>query len=430
MLIWENIVLALQGLLANKMRALLTMLGIIIGIGSVIAIMTVGNSISSSVTDSMESMGANNITLGVQQKSSEEEISVSGMRFMQGGMRSTMSEDDYLTDEMLDDVKETFAERVKGISLSESVGSGTAQDGAATANVQITGVNGTYLENEDLNILAGRLPTEKEQEAGKRVVVISDKVVENLLGGTNWNAIGSQVTVLINNRYYSYSVVGVYEYEESALSFSSESDSDVTTTVYLPLKAARDQNHTRTGYSQAILLTASGVDTGTFCDELETYLNRTYYRNNESYEISALSMESIVSSMTEMLSTISIAISAIAAISLLVGGIGVMNIMLVSITERTREIGTRKALGATNGSIRLQFIMESVVICLIGCLIGILTGMGLAAIATNLMGYAASPSISGIVLSVSFSVFIGVFFGYYPANKAAKMNPIEALRYE
>jgi len=159
-------------------------------------------------------------------------------------------------------------------------------------------------------------------------------------------------------------------------------------------------------------------------------MNGRYYRDNDSFEISAMSMESVIKSMTEMLSTVSLAIAAIAGISLLVGGIGVMNIMLVSITERTREIGTRKALGATNGFIRFQFIMEAIVLCMIGGVIGIIAGVGVASVVTNLMGYAVRPSVSGIVLSVSFSVFIGVFFGYYPANKAAKLNPIEALRYE
>ena len=126
----------------------------------------------------------------------------------------------------------------------------------------------------------------------------------------------------------------------------------------------------------------------------------------------------------------SLAIAVIAGISLLVGGIGVMNIMLVSITERTREIGTRKALGATNGSIRLQFIVESVIICIIGGVIGILVGLALGAAGANLLGYPASPSVGSIVTAVTFSAAIGVFFGYYPANKAARLDPIEALRYE
>lgn len=430
MLVWENILLALNGLKANKMRSLLTMLGIIIGIASVIAIMTLGDSISSSVTDSMSSMGANNVTVGLQQKSTTEETTESGMRFSMGPRMTQPKEEDYVTQEMLDDLFAKYPESIEGYSLSENIGSGTAQKGSLTAHVSAVGVNEANLENTDLTLLAGRTLTERDQEEARKVALVSDLLVENMFGGDNAGAVGKTVDVLVGGRYYTYTIVGVYEYEASDMGFSSSSDEDTETMLYLPLQAARNQTHNTSGYSQFTILTASGVSATDFCTEIENYMNNRWYQNNDSFEISAMSMESIIESMTEMLSTISLAIAAIAGISLLVGGIGVMNIMLVSITERTREIGTRKALGATNGSIRLQFIMEAIVLCMVGGLIGILLGIGIAAVATNMMGYTVSPSVTGIVLSVSFSVFIGVFFGYYPANKAAKLNPIEALRYE
>ena len=428
MLIGENILLALNGLRANKMRSLLTMLGIIIGIASVIAIMTLGDSISSSVTESMSSMGANNVTLGVSQKSTTEETTASGMTFSMGPRFTQMSENDYISEEMLDDLQERYADSIQGFSLEESVGNGTAQSGSSTANISATGVNADNLENADLTLLAGRTLTGQDQDEAKKVILVSDLLVEKLFNGDNLSAVGQKLDVLFNNRYYSYTIVGVYEYEEST--FSSSSSEDTVTTMYLPLQTALDQTHNRNGYSQLTILTKAGVSATDFCTTIETYMNNRYYKDNDSFEISAMSMESIVESMTSMLSTVSLAIAAIAGISLLVGGIGVMNIMLVSITERTREIGTRKALGATNGSIRLQFITESIVICIVGGMLGIILGMIIATVATNMMGYAVSPSITGIVVSVTFSLLIGVFFGYYPANKAAKLNPIEALRYE
>ena len=427
MLIIENILLALSGLKSNKMRTLLTMLGIIIGIAAVIAIMTVGDSINTSVTTSMQEMGANNLTVGLKRKSTTEEVTSSGMRFGAGGQRS-ISDEDYMTEEMLEELTSTYGDKIKCISLSESVGSGTAEDANLSANVNITGVNTGYLETNELTMVSGRTLSEKDQEGAKKVVLVSDKLVETLFNGDNVAALESTIDVNLNDRYYTYTIVGIYEYEENS-TYSEESDEDVTTDVYMPLDTARNQNHTTTGYSQFTVVTNTDVDTSSFMEEVETFFNK-YYSRNENYQISVTSMESMLSSMTEMLSTISIAISIIAGISLLVGGIGVMNIMLVSITERTREIGTRKALGATNGSIRLQFIMESIVICLLGGFIGIILGIVLGAVAVEIMGYAASPSVGGIIFAVSFSIFIGVFFGYYPANKAAKLNPIDALRYE
>lgn len=163
MLIGENIMLALNGLLANKMRALLTMLGIIIGIGSVIAIMSVGNSISSSVTSSMEDMGVNNITLACPRRVPARPARADGRVFMGFSRGSTMDDEDYITDEMLDAMKEEFADSIREILLSESAGSGAAEDGNLTANVTLTGVNTAYLENEDLTLLAGRTLTETDQ---------------------------------------------------------------------------------------------------------------------------------------------------------------------------------------------------------------------------------------------------------------------------
>lgn len=427
MLAFENILLALSGLKSNKMRALLTMLGIIIGIASVIAIMTVGNSLNTSVTTSMQEMGANNLTVGVSRKSNSEEVTEEGIRFGAGRMKAMTSED-YITDEMIDEFTEEYESNIETISIYESVGGGTAEDGSLYANVSVMGVNEGYLEINELELLSGRLLTQRDQKEGRKVILVSDKLVDNLFDGDKEAALESAIDININNKYYTYTIVGIYEYDDSS-TFSTESEEDVTTDIYLPLKTAKDQMHSENGYTQLTVVTTTDTDNNTFMEQVKYFFN-VYYARNDNYEISVTSMESMLESMTEMLSTISIAIAIIAGISLLVGGIGVMNIMLVSITERTREIGTRKALGATNGSIRLQFITESIVICLIGGFIGIALGLILGSTATNVLGYEANASMGSIVFSVAFSILIGVFFGYYPANKAAKMNPIEALRYE
>ena len=428
MLVTENILLALAGLKSNIMRSLLTMLGIIIGIASVIAIMTVGNSITVMVNTQMQEMGANNLTVGVSAKSTSEETTSSGLHFGAGNRRS-MDTDDYLTDEMLETFLEEYGDNIKYTLLSSTVGSGTAIDGDLYAYVNIVGYNEDYMDYTDLTILAGRTFIEKDYDNAQKVCIVSDYFVNNMFDGDTSAALGSAIEVSVSGKYYTYYIVGVYEYDEST--YSSDSTEDTTTDLYIPYDTARNQLHTiNDGYSSITLVTTIDTDSDAFADTVEDWFNVKYYSNNDDYEVTVTSMSSMIESMTTMISTIELALAIIAGISLVVGGIGVMNIMLVSITERTKEIGTLKVLGATNGSIRLQFITESVVICILGGLIGIVLGVTLGSIAATYMGYSASVSVTAIIVAVAFSMGIGVFFGYYPANKAAKLNPIDALRYE
>ncbi len=421
----ENIRLAWEGLRANKMRALLTMLGIIIGIGSVIAILTVGNGMSGSITSSMSSLGASNITVYLQKRDSDADGN--GFR----GMFASVSPDadSLITDEMIERLQRRYPDEIAGISLTESVGGGQARNGRLYANVSVSGVNESFAEVNNLELLQGRSITERDLDGLRSAAMVSDKLVNNMFRGNMQAALGQELKVQVGDEIYTFSIVGVYEYVQSGMGFSTASEKDISTALYIPVSTAKKINGSDAGYSAITVMAADTVDSVEFATQLEDFFNR-FYENNEDFRCAAMSMESMVDQINTMMSTVSIALSVIAGISLLVGGIGVMNIMLVSVTERTREIGTRKALGATNANIRIQFVVESTIVCLIGGVFGVILGGILGYFGSSLLGAAVGPDLPSIALAVGFSMGIGVFFGYYPANKAAKLDPIEALRYE
>lgn len=436
MQLFENIGMALASVKSNKMRSALTMLGIIIGIAAVIAIETVGNSMTGSVTDSMAGMGASNISVSVVQKSASNTSGTAQGVTLRRFMDSKPSDADLITDAMMQDFLDAFSGKVDHIELTQQVGSGTVAkygDPTTTITATVSGANAATLENRDTDsqILYGRW-LDDDKDAGRKVACVSEKFVAQAIGGTAQDAIGKAVTLTINKDLYTFYIEGVYRYTEDSYSsmFSGTDDDSIQTDFYIPLDVAKSIAGAGAGY-QSITVVADGaaVNVTSFVDTVGDFF-ASYYTRNDSWTVSASSLASLLDSMSSMLSTVSLGISAIAALSLLVGGIGVMNIMMVSVTERTREIGTRKALGAPAAAIRMQFITESVILCLIGGIAGILLGLALGAGLSKAVGYAARPSLTAIVVAVGFSMAIGVFFGYYPANKAAKLDPIEALRYE
>lgn len=428
-LIFENISMAFGAILSNKMRSLLTMLGIIIGIGSVIAIKTVGSSLTTSVTSMMTDFGATNVTVGVTQRSTEIDQTDSGFTFEGPRVQRYPEEQDYITDEMIDGLLEEFGDEIHYCSISDKLGTGTVDIDGKEVTVDVIGGNEGYFTSTDLDMVAGTELGDKAIDGAKGAAIVSDYLVDELFRGDYQGALGKTVEVIIGDDFYTFTIAGVYEYSQQDGMLVSGID-DPVTTLYIPVKTVQDRTHVY-GYSRFTIVRnpESDLTSNEFMQQVSTYFDR-YYHSNKNFEVTASSLESMLDMLTDLMGTMSTAISIVAGISLIVGGIGVMNIMLVSISERTREIGTRKALGATNSSIRAQFIVEAMILCLIGGALGIILGIVGGTIAADKLGYDATVSVSSVAFSVVFSLAIGVFFGYYPANKAAKMNPIDALRYE
>lgn len=413
----ETIRLSIEGLRANKMRSFLTMLGIIIGISSVIGISTIGHAMTKSVNKAFDTIGNTSVEFMIGPNSPE--YSYEDLRYEDG-----------FTDEMFLDLKENFSDIFKDYAVFGAEGNYKITEGKKTVDVHLSSTTSGAKYINKINLLAGRFLTEEDNERSKYVAVISDKVVNKIYNGDIQKALGSEIKIKKASSLIVLTVVGVYHFEKVDLGVLG-GDSD-TSTIYIPLKVGdREVNGwTREYYDYGIFSLTEVGDVEKNSEIIKNYLKKKYFSNNNRIEIETNSALSQMNQITSTMSSMEIAIATIAGISLLVGGIGVMNILLVSVTERTREIGIRKALGATRKDIRIQFITESVIICIIGGIFGIVLGGALGVVGSSLMKMKSLPSISSIIIAVGFSMLIGIFFGYYPANKAAKLDPIEALRYE
>lgn len=436
---FECIRLAFRNIGVNKLRSFLTMLGIIIGISSVITITTIGNSLKETISHTMSDLGGTNLIYGYLEADYPEEVDWDTYIYPE------LLPSDCISSELLQEYKDTFEGKLETILFDEWAGSGTVKNGDTYANCELEAISSGYLEYTKINLLSGRLITERDNEESKYTAVVSDLFARNLFGEEN--PIGKQILLPIDGTTpHTFTIVGVYEYNVRLAGGSdpSISDADRTSTVYIPYQTLYDVRGLVPHYSYLEILTSKDTDPAEIALETQEFFEKAY-QNNPNWTFYCYDMANELGTITTVIDIITLAVTVIASISLVVGGVGVMNIMLVSIVERTREIGIRKALGARNNVIRAQFLTEAVIICLIGGTIGILIGIGngllLSGVGTyvlesfyseymDIISFTIQPSLFAIIFSVAFSMLIGIIFGYYPANRAAKMSPINALGYE
>ncbi|CAG9612997.1 Macrolide export ATP-binding/permease protein MacB [Bacillus rhizoplanae] len=385
----QSIKMAMRSIKGNKLRAFLTMLGIIIGVSSVIVLVSIGQGSSQAVTNQINSLGTNLLTIN-----------------MMGSDAIKLTEQDIAKFQKIDGIKE----------MSPVVsGRVTVKNGTLSTQVSLTGTNSSYQQVRDMKINEGRFLSDMDVEYRQKVIVLGANTAQNLFGFEN--PVGKDVQV----NGSSFKIVGVLASKGGSM---GQSGDDV---IIMPLSTA--QRIVKNTSIQTVYVQVSSEEKlNTVMAQIENKLAGMFPNKQDNYSV--FNQKDLVDTMSSVTGTMTMMLGGIACISLLVGGIGIMNIMLVSVSERTKEIGIRKAIGAKRKDILLQFLIEAVVLSSLGGLIGMGIGLLVAKILSVATGMTIAYSVPVILLAFLFSLLVGVGFGVFPANKASKLHPIQALRYE
>jgi putative ABC transport system permease protein len=402
---WKNLIkVAFKSIMKNRMRSLLTMLGIIIGVGAVIALVSIGQGTQAEVESQINSLGSNLIMI------------MPGTSSM-GGVSRGSSSINTLT---MNDVGLLRKEAI----LVEEVSALVRTGGQVIAvgnnwSTSIEGVDPNYLKIKDWEIEEGNFFTERDKRARRKVAVLGNSVVEELFG--DQTPVGAKIRI----RNIPFTVIGVLK--EKGQSMMGDQDDVILAPSTTVLYRMTEGKNISMIYASAISTEAMD-EAG---EEITRILRKSHrLREGKDDDFRVRSQTEIIERVSSITGTLTMLLGAIAAVSLLVGGIGIMNIMLVSVTERTREIGIRMAIGARGNDILVQFLIEAVMLSLVGGLLGIAFGLTLAQGASSLMNMRVVIDPVITFVAFFFSGAVGVFFGFYPARKASRMDPIEALRYE